>query len=111
MINKFSENTNFAFLVKVALTKPLENTIEYAFVLCDCHIIETDLLPSKIKKYNQPETDYSSIPLSLQEIEKRAIKAALQRNDFRKLATARELNIDKNTLRRKIEKYKIPTHQ
>ena len=29
MINKFSENTNFAFLVKVALTKPLENTIEY----------------------------------------------------------------------------------
>jgi len=91
--------------------RELENTIEYAFVLCDCHIIETDLLPSKIKKYNQPETDYSSIPLSLQEIEKRAIKAALQRNDFRKLATARELNIDKNTLRRKIEKYKIPTHQ
>ena len=89
--------------------RELENTIEYAFVLCDCHIIETDLLPSKIKKYNQPETDYSSIPLSLQEIEKRAIKAALQRNDFRKLATARELNIDKNTLRRKIKKYKIPT--
>ncbi|MEM2918012.1 MAG: NAD(P)/FAD-dependent oxidoreductase [Candidatus Altiarchaeota archaeon] len=29
MINEFSENTNFAFLVKVALTKPVENTIEY----------------------------------------------------------------------------------
>ncbi|MCD6121613.1 MAG: sigma 54-interacting transcriptional regulator [Spirochaetales bacterium] len=89
--------------------RELENTIEYAFVLCDCHIIETDLLPSKIKKYNQPEADYSGIPLSLQEIERRAITAALHRNNFKKLATARELNIDKNTLRRKIKKYKIPT--
>ncbi|ADZ08288.1 FAD-dependent pyridine nucleotide-disulfide oxidoreductase [Methanobacterium lacus] len=30
MINKISENTNFAFLVRVELTEPVENTSEYA---------------------------------------------------------------------------------
>ncbi|MEN8691679.1 MAG: helix-turn-helix domain-containing protein [Desulfobacterales bacterium] len=34
--------------------------------------------------------------------QKRAIQTALQRNRGRKVATARELGIDKNTLRRKI---------
>ncbi len=29
MESKFSQNTNFAFLVRVSLTKPLENTIKY----------------------------------------------------------------------------------
>jgi hypothetical protein len=29
MINQFSENTNFAFLVRISLTKPVENTIKY----------------------------------------------------------------------------------
>ena len=89
--------------------RELENSIEYAFVLCDCQLIESDLLPSKIQKYGLQDADFSGMPLSLQEIEKRAITAALQRNNFKKLATARELNIDKNTLRRKIEKYKIQT--
>lgn len=31
MINKISENTNFAFLVRVELTEPIENTSDYAF--------------------------------------------------------------------------------
>ncbi len=30
MINKISENTNFAFLVRIELTEPVENTSEYA---------------------------------------------------------------------------------
>lgn len=40
--------------------------------------------------------------LTLQEIEKRAIQQALERNEWRKVATAKELGIYKNTLRRKI---------
>jgi sigma-54 dependent transcriptional regulator, acetoin dehydrogenase operon transcriptional activator AcoR len=39
---------------------------------------------------------------TLQEIEKAAIVQALQRHRGRKLATARELGVDKNTLRRKM---------
>jgi DNA-binding NtrC family response regulator len=40
--------------------------------------------------------------MSLQAIEKAAIVQALQRHGGKKVATARELGIDKNTLRRKM---------
>ena len=53
--------------------------------------------------YRCPE----SYQLTLKEIEKRAIEMALQRNNWKKLATARELGIDKNTLRRKIKRLAI----
>jgi DNA-binding NtrC family response regulator len=39
---------------------------------------------------------------TLREIEKTAIQEALRRQQGRKLATARELGVDKNTLRRKM---------
>jgi transcriptional regulator of acetoin/glycerol metabolism len=45
--------------------------------------------------------------LSLREAEKRTIVQALERNEWRKMATARELEIDKNTLRRKIKRLGI----
>ncbi len=87
--------------------RELENAIEYAFVLCDCPFIEAEHLPVKIRNLILQDTETGSLPLSLGEIEKRAITRALQRNNFKRLATARELHIDKNTLRRKIKKYNI----
>jgi transcriptional regulator of acetoin/glycerol metabolism len=39
---------------------------------------------------------------TLRSIEKRAIWEALERNHWRRMATARELGVDKNTLRRKM---------
>jgi DNA-binding NtrC family response regulator len=42
------------------------------------------------------------VGLTLQDIEKKAILQALHRHQSRKVATARELGIDKNTLRRKM---------
>jgi DNA-binding NtrC family response regulator len=44
---------------------------------------------------------------TLREIEKRAIHDALQRHGWKKVATARELGIHKNTLRRKIKRLEI----
>ncbi|HID30911.1 MAG TPA: hypothetical protein EYP19_13055 [Desulfobacterales bacterium] len=44
---------------------------------------------------------------TLKEVEKRAIQDALQRNQWKKVKTARELGIDKNTLRRKIRRLRI----
>jgi transcriptional regulator of acetoin/glycerol metabolism len=38
--------------------------------------------------------------MTLKEIEKTAIQQALMRNNWKKMVTARELGIDKNTLRR-----------
>jgi DNA-binding NtrC family response regulator len=40
--------------------------------------------------------------LTLLDVEKSAILKALQRNRGKKVATARELGVDKNTLRRKM---------
>jgi DNA-binding NtrC family response regulator len=45
--------------------------------------------------------------LTLKEIEKQAIELALQRNTWKRVATARELGIDKNTLRRKVRRLGI----
>ena len=44
---------------------------------------------------------------TLKEIEKNAILQALERNNWKKLQTAKKLGINKNTLRRKIVSYGI----
>lgn len=80
--------------------RELENAIEHAFVLCQEKLIQTHHLPERLI----PTANAKTIPegLTLRELEKRAIEEALARNRWKKLATARELGIDKNTLRRKI---------
>jgi transcriptional regulator of acetoin/glycerol metabolism len=40
-------------------------------------------------------------------MEKRAIREALERNQWRRMATARELGVDKNTLRRKMKRHNL----
>ncbi len=80
--------------------RELENAIEHAFVLCKGQMIRLHHLPEWV----QPEKDSIQIStnMTLKEIEKTAIQQALIRNDWKKMATTRELGIDKNTLRRKI---------
>jgi DNA-binding NtrC family response regulator len=85
--------------------RELENVLEYAFILCKDGLIQ----PSALPDYLQPGA--SNHPafhgMTLQDIEKRAIWEALERNQWRRMATARELGIDKNTLRRKIRQLGI----
>jgi len=85
--------------------RELENAIEHAFVLCQEELIRLEHLPQRVI----PSDRSMLVPtgLTLKEIEKRAIEMALQRNNWKKLATARELGIDKNTLRRKIKRLAI----
>jgi PAS domain S-box-containing protein len=85
--------------------RELENAIEHAFVLCGQDVIGTEHLPEQI----QPLEDTCPEPgeTTLRDIEKAAIISALVRNGWRRVATARELGIDKNTLRRKILRYEI----
>jgi PAS domain S-box-containing protein len=85
--------------------RELENSIEHAFVLCRGQEIRLHHLPDWVK----PQNDSIQIPtgLTLKEIEKTAIHQALLRNNWKKMATARELGIDKNTLRRKIKRLDI----
>lgn len=84
--------------------RELENVLEHAFVLCPSGLIGLQHLPEQV----QPATA-AQMPggMTLKAIEKLAIIQALKRNDWKRVATARELNIDKNTLRRKINRLGI----
>jgi transcriptional regulator of acetoin/glycerol metabolism len=62
-------------------------------------------LPDKI--LTEINAVFTHTDTTLKEIEKTAILAALRKNNWRKLKTAQELGINKNTLRRKIVAYNI----
>ena len=87
--------------------RELENAIEHASVLCREEMIRLRDLPAHLI----PASDAVILPkgLTLREIEKLAILQALQRNDWKRVKTARELGIDKNSLRRKIIRFGIKT--
>jgi DNA-binding NtrC family response regulator len=85
--------------------RELENAIEHAFVLCQGEIITVGELPRRLIP-TQPVVQ-NPVGMTLKEVEKHTIEKALERNNWRKVATARELGIDKNTLRRKIKRLGI----
>jgi len=85
--------------------RELENAIEHAFVLCREKRIGLSHLPEHILPDDKESV--TSGGRSLREHEKQVILDALVRNDWRRMATARELQIHKNTLRRKIEQFGI----
>ncbi|QTA79986.1 Transcriptional regulator, sigma54-dependent [Desulfonema limicola] len=86
--------------------RELENIIEYAFVLCNEAMIGLGHMP----KHLIPESDFASQDTgrdTLKTAEARAIKDALKRNNYNRLATASELGVHKSTLFRKIKSLKI----
>ena len=84
--------------------RELENAIEHAFILCPQGLIQPEHLPEHLWREAGPGPVATS-SLSLKEQEKRLLQEALERHGWRRMATARELGIDKNTLRRKIKRY------
>lgn len=89
--------------------RELENAIEHAYVLCKEKMIDLQVLPENIlAEINVTCTG----PLTmLKEIEKNAILQALHRNEWKQSLTAKELGINKNTLRRKMIRYGIKKRQ
>ncbi len=85
--------------------RELLNAIEHASVLCREGLIHIKCLPDKI--LSKINTLFVTNGTTLKEIEKNAIIQALQRNNWKKMVTAKELGIDKNTLRRKMIRYEI----
>jgi PAS domain S-box-containing protein len=84
--------------------RELENAVEHGFVLCRDEMIRVEDLPEHL---HSGGAEGALNGTTLRDIEKAAILQALQRNRGRKVATARELGIDKNTLRRKIHRLGI----
>ncbi len=88
--------------------RELENAIEHAFIICPQGLIQAEHLPDQLRREIQPGLFPEG--LSLKEQEKRLLWEALERHGWRRMATARELGINKNTLRRKIQNYGwVPT--
>lgn len=85
--------------------RELENGVEHAFILCREGWIHPEHLPEHLQKVRagfEPLRGWT-----FDDIEKRAIWEALERNQWKRMATARELGIDKNTLRRKILRHRL----
>ncbi|MGO8945808.1 MAG: sigma-54 interaction domain-containing protein [Syntrophobacteraceae bacterium] len=85
--------------------RELENVIEYAFILCRDGLIQPKCLPENLNTNACRLADFEGF--TLLDAERHAIREALDRNHWRRMATARELGIDKNTLRRKMKRMNI----
>jgi len=85
--------------------RELENALEHAFVMCRGDLINPAHLPSRLQV--ERPLGVAASGLTLKAYEKMAILQALDRNQWKKMKTAKELGIDKNTLRRKILRHGI----
>jgi transcriptional regulator with PAS, ATPase and Fis domain len=83
--------------------RELENALEHAFILCHGGLIELHHLPDPLRMSSDPSRIFPT-GATLAEIEARVIRETLARNKGKKLATARELGINKTTLWRKIKR-------
>jgi PAS domain S-box-containing protein len=89
--------------------RELENIIEHAFVLChEGEIENSHLPPSLLQLHKEGAAVSSSIEESVRLSEEESIINALKRNNFNRLAAAKDLGIHKSTLFRKLKKYDIP---
>jgi transcriptional regulator with PAS, ATPase and Fis domain len=90
--------------------RELENAIEHAFVVCIDKTVQMDDLPHHILHAIASGKAENPVPkLPLEDAEKQTIQATLEKNDFNRTQTAQELGVSRNTLWRKIKKYKIAT--
>ncbi len=88
--------------------RELENAIEHAFVVCIDNTIRLDDLPQHILNHTEPEKKKATISTPpLADAEMQTIRAILEKNDFNRTQTARELGVSRNTLWRKMKKYDI----
>ncbi|MCD6296955.1 MAG: sigma 54-interacting transcriptional regulator, partial [Deltaproteobacteria bacterium] len=83
--------------------RELDNIIEHGCVLCQGSLITEGYLPDWVR----PARENLGAGLTLEEVEKQFIISVLKKNNWNRLATARELKIHKTTLFRKIKKLGI----
>jgi len=87
--------------------RELEHIIERILILEDSGVIRVEHLPSFIVHQDDEIREFSNIPLSLEEMEKRYIKFVLKYTKGKKIEAAHILGINRKTLTMKIKKYGI----
>ncbi|MBI3599882.1 MAG: helix-turn-helix domain-containing protein, partial [Nitrospinae bacterium] len=85
--------------------RELEHTIEHAFILCRQSAITVDHLPQELKEFTPHINSY----VRDEGDEYQTILQALEKTGWNKAKTARLLGMNRRTIYRKIEKYKIQT--
>ena len=88
--------------------RELENVVERAFVLCAAQWIGPEHLPVELTGCRPDPAEPGNIESAKRFAEEQSILAALKRNSFNRVATARELGIHKTTLYRKIKDLGLP---
>lgn len=84
--------------------RELENVIERAFVLISDGQIGIEQLPEEFTKLSSPAGMDQNIRSAHDILDAQAIRAALEKKDFNRLAAARELGIHKTTLFRRMKR-------
>ena len=83
--------------------RELENIVEHAFVLCGKGRIEPRHLPEEFVARAPAAAPSGNLSAAVRAFEAQAIRQALERNGFNRLAAARELGLHKSSLFRKIK--------
>ena len=87
--------------------RELENVIERAFILCNEGRIDIGHLPGELTAHGAAGGLESDARSAHDILDAQAIRAALERNAFNRLAAAKELGIHKTTLFRRMKKLDI----
>lgn len=87
--------------------RELENVIERAFILISEGQIGIEQLPEEFTKLSSPAGLEQNIRSAHDILDAQAIRAALEKQDFNRLAAARELGIHKTTLFRRMKRLGI----
>jgi len=88
--------------------RELENVIERSFILCNEGSIEIAHLPEDLTRHGASASSPSDIQTAHDLLDAQSIRAALERNNYSRMAAARELGIHKTTFFRRIRKLGIP---
>ena len=89
--------------------RELENIIERSFILCNEGYIDITHLPDELTAHGLSDKSSLDINSAHDILDGKAIRTALERNAFNRLAAAKELGIHKSTLFRKMKKLGITT--
>ena len=87
--------------------RELENAIERSFILCNTGLIGLGHLPEDLTTHGVMECTESDAQSAHDTLDVQSILAALERNDFNRLAAARDIGIHKTTLFRRMKKLGI----
>jgi len=84
--------------------RELENVVEHAFILCDQNLITMAHLPRELLLRDHLERRTGDLRAVRDLLDAQTIRAALEKNNNNRLATARQLGIHKTTLFRRMKK-------